>query len=94
MPADKLDTNLGYIYENVVAQMLTVKGNKLFHYTMESDTYRDQDADKTPIKGADKALSVNEKKVIEYLQANQAITNKMVQELCCIKDTASKNLLR
>ena len=57
--------------------------------------YRDQvDADKVPIKGADKALSINEKKVIEYLQSNQAITNKMVQELCGIKDTASKNLLR
>lgn len=36
--SDKLDTNLGYIYENVVAQMLTVKGNNLFYYTMESET--------------------------------------------------------
>ena len=55
--------------------------------------YRDQDADKTPIS-ADKSLSVNENKVIEYLQSNQAITNRAVQELCGIKDTASKNLLR
>lgn len=36
--SDKLDTNLGYIYENVVAQMLTVKGNNLFYYTMKSET--------------------------------------------------------
>lgn len=36
--SDKLDTNLGYIYENAVAQMLTAKGNNLFYYTMESDT--------------------------------------------------------
>lgn len=36
--SDKLDTNLGYIYENAVAQMLTVKGNNLFYYTMESET--------------------------------------------------------
>ena len=36
--SDKLDTNLGYIYENVVAQMLTVKGNNLFYYTMGSET--------------------------------------------------------
>lgn len=36
--SDKLDANLGYIYENVVAQMLTVKGNNLFYYTMDSDT--------------------------------------------------------
>lgn len=36
--SDKLDTNLGYIYENVVAQMLMAKGNNLFYYTMESET--------------------------------------------------------
>jgi len=36
--SDKLETNLGYVYENVVAQMLTAKGNHLFYYTMESDT--------------------------------------------------------
>lgn len=35
---DKLDSNLGYVYENVVAQMLTAKGNNLFYYTMESKT--------------------------------------------------------
>lgn len=36
--SDKLDTNLGYIYENAVAQMLTVKGNNLFYYTFGSKT--------------------------------------------------------
>ena len=36
--SDKLDTNLGYVYENVVAQMLMAKGNNLFYYTMESET--------------------------------------------------------
>ncbi|MDD6482254.1 MAG: AAA family ATPase [Lachnospiraceae bacterium] len=36
--SDKLDANLGYLYENVVAQMLIAKGNNLFYYTMESDT--------------------------------------------------------
>lgn len=36
--SDKLDANLGYIYENVVDQMLTAKGNNLFYYTMDSDT--------------------------------------------------------
>jgi uncharacterized protein len=35
---DKLDANLGYIYENVVAQMLIAKGNNLFYYTMGSET--------------------------------------------------------
>lgn len=36
--SDKLEANLGYVYENVVAQMLTAKGNYLFYYTMESET--------------------------------------------------------
>ena len=36
--SDKLEKNLGYIYENAVAQMLTARGNNLFYYTMESDT--------------------------------------------------------
>ena len=36
--SDKLDTNLGYIYENAVAQMLTVKGNNLFYYTFGCET--------------------------------------------------------
>lgn len=35
--ADKLEANLGYIYENLVAQMLTAAGNKLFYYTFEKD---------------------------------------------------------
>ena len=36
--SDKLDVNLGYIYENAVAQMLLAKGNNLFYYTLASDT--------------------------------------------------------
>ena len=36
--SDKLETNLGYVYENVMAQMLIAKGNNLFYYTMESET--------------------------------------------------------
>ena len=35
--SDKLETNLGYVYENVVAQMLRAKGNNLFYYTMDND---------------------------------------------------------
>ena len=30
---DKLDANLGYVYENAVAQALASSGNKLFYYT-------------------------------------------------------------
>jgi len=36
--SNKLEANLGYIYENAVAQMLISKGNNLFYYTMESET--------------------------------------------------------
>lgn len=35
--SDKLDTNLGYLYENMVAQMLYASGNKLFYYTFPKD---------------------------------------------------------
>lgn len=34
---DKLDTDLGYLYENMVAQMLYAKGNKLFYYTFPKE---------------------------------------------------------
>ena len=36
--SDKLATNLGYIYENVVAQMLTASGNKLFYHTWPTES--------------------------------------------------------
>lgn len=31
--SDNLDANLGYVYENIVAQMLSASGNKLYYYT-------------------------------------------------------------
>ncbi len=34
--SDKLEANLGYVYENAVAQILTAKGDSLFYYTMNS----------------------------------------------------------
>ncbi len=35
---DKLSANLGYLYENVVAQMLAANGNQLFYYTFLNET--------------------------------------------------------
>lgn len=35
---DRLPANLGYLYENVVAQMLTAGGNELFYYTFPNAT--------------------------------------------------------
>ena len=34
----KLATNLGYMYENIVAQTLSAKGDKLFYHTFPSET--------------------------------------------------------
>ena len=36
--SDKLSANLGYVYENIVAQMLTVTGNKLFYHTWPTES--------------------------------------------------------
>ena len=35
--SDKLSANLGYVYENLVAQMLTATGNRLFYYSWPKD---------------------------------------------------------
>ena len=36
--SDKLATNLGYVYENVVAQMLRASGNELYYHTFPTDS--------------------------------------------------------
>lgn len=38
--SDKLGTNLGYLYENIVAQILTAGGNELFYYTFFNEKTR------------------------------------------------------
>ena len=35
--SDKLSANLGYVYENIVAQMLVASGNKLFYHTWPTE---------------------------------------------------------
>lgn len=35
---DKLSSNLGYLYENIVAQMLVCSGNKLFYHTWPTES--------------------------------------------------------
>ena len=35
---DKMSVDLGYVYENVVAQMLVAEGNELFYHTFQSET--------------------------------------------------------
>lgn len=38
--SDKLSANLGYLYENVAAQILTASGNGLFYHTIKNTTSR------------------------------------------------------
>lgn len=42
---DKLEANLGYLYENVVAQMLAAAGNRLFYYTFPKDEKHNYEID-------------------------------------------------
>jgi predicted AAA+ superfamily ATPase len=43
--SDKLDVNLGYVYENVAAQMLASAGNNLFYYTFPKDPKHNYEID-------------------------------------------------
>jgi hypothetical protein len=38
--SNNLGANLGYLYENIVAQMLTAKGEELFYHTLKNETSR------------------------------------------------------
>ncbi len=49
---DKLSTNLGYVYENMIAQMLTASGNKLFYYTWPKDETHNYEIDFLLSRGA------------------------------------------
>ncbi len=49
---DKLSTNLGYIYENIIAQMLAAAGNKLFYYTWAKDATHNYEIDFLLSKGS------------------------------------------
>lgn len=43
--SDKLDANLGYVYENLVAQMLRTSGNELFYHTFPDDNNHNYEID-------------------------------------------------
>lgn len=49
---DKLSTNLGYVYENMIAQMLAASGNKLFYYTWSKDATHNYEIDFLLSRGA------------------------------------------
>lgn len=43
--SDKLSANLGYVYENLVAQLLASSGNQLFYYTWKRDEKHNYEID-------------------------------------------------
>lgn len=43
--SDKLEANLGYIYENMVAQMLRTAGNELYYHTFPSENRHNYEID-------------------------------------------------
>lgn len=49
---DKLNTNLGYVYENMIAQMLATSGNNLFYYTWPKDETHNYEIDFLLSRGA------------------------------------------
>lgn len=50
--SDKLTANLGYVYENLIAQMLAAAGNKLFYYTWAKDSTHNYEIDFLLSRGA------------------------------------------
>jgi hypothetical protein len=49
---DKLNTNLGYVYENIIAQVLAASGNKMFYYTWPKDETHNYEVDFLLSRGA------------------------------------------
>ena len=49
---DKLSTNMGYVYENMIAQMLAALGNRLFYYTWPKDGTHSYEIDFLLSRGA------------------------------------------
>ena len=43
--SDKLSANLGYVYENLIAQMLAANGSQLFYYTFPKDEKHNYEID-------------------------------------------------
>ncbi len=50
--SDKLSVNLGYVYENLVAQMLRAIGDRLFYYTFPKDEKHNYEIDFLISRGA------------------------------------------
>lgn len=48
--SDKLSTDFGYVYENVIAQMLRSAGNELFYYTFKEEAVKENGSDNSVLR--------------------------------------------
>ena len=73
--SDKLDANLGYLYENAAAQVIASSGNKLFYHTWKkNDDVHDYEVDFL--------LASNAKLVPIEIKSSAVNTHKSICEFC------------
>ena len=72
--SDKLSANIGYVYENMVAQMLTASGNSLYYYTFPDNNNHNYEVDFLLSKG-DKIVPIE-------VKSSGYRTHKSLDEFC------------
>ncbi|MBQ6097731.1 MAG: ATP-binding protein [Bacteroidales bacterium] len=72
--SDKLSANLGYVYENMVGQMLTASGNSLYYYTFPDSNNHNYEVDFLLSKG-DKIVPIE-------VKSSGYRTHKSLDEFC------------
>lgn len=72
--SDKLSANLGYVYENLVAQMLTASGNSLYYYTFPDGNNHNYEIDFLLTRG-DKLVPIE-------VKSSGYKTHKSLDEFC------------
>lgn len=72
--SDKLDANLGYVYENLIAQMLKASGNELFYHTFPGGSNHNYEVDFL--------LSRGNKLVPIEVKSSGYKTHKSLDEFC------------
>ncbi len=73
--SDKLDANLGYLYENVAAQMIVATGNRLFYHTWKKD-------DGVHFYEVDFLIASNAKIVPMEIKSSNVNTHKSISAFC------------
>ena len=73
--SDKLDANLGYLYENAAAQMIVASGNRLFYHTWKKD-------DDIHFYEVDFLIASNAKIVPIEIKSSNVNTHKSISAFC------------